>query len=271
MLTKPSEYGLLRKVEQWQKKFGVRVEIRNDNRFLSSTENFAEWLNNRKQPRMEHFYREMRKKYHVLMEGSKPVGGKWNYDTENRKGPDSSAKVPATYHSNVDHETKAIISFVEERFPDHFGELEPFQYAVTRQQALEALDLFIEQRLQQFGDYQDAMLEGQPWMYHAHIGLYLNIGLLLPMECIEAAETAFNTGKAPLNAVEGFIRQIMGWREFVRGIYCTAMPRLASENFLQANRSLPSFYWTADTKNELLETVRRLKPERMPMPIIFKD
>ena len=110
MLTKPSEYHLLRKVEQWQEKFGIPVEMRNDNRFLSSTEEFAEWLNDRKQPRMEHFYREMRKRYNVLMEGSKPVGGKWNYDTENRKVPNSSAKVPTPYHSDVDHETTAIIN-----------------------------------------------------------------------------------------------------------------------------------------------------------------
>ena len=253
VLTKPSEYRLLRKVEQWQKKFGIPVEMRNDNRFLSSTEEFAEWLNGRKQPRMEHFYREMRKRYNVLMEGSKPVGGKWNYDTENRKVPNASEKVPTPYHSAVDHETTSIIKFVEERFLDHFGETEPFHYAVTRQQALEALNLFIGQRLQQFGDYQDAMIEGQPWMYHAHISLYLNIGLLLPMECIKAAEKAFNAGEAPLNAVEGFIRQVMGWREFVRGIYWAAMPRLASENFLQARRSLPAFFWTAETKMNCLK------------------
>ena len=253
IVTQPSEYRLLKEVQQWQKKFGVPVEIREDNRFLCSRGDFEQWLKNRKQPRMEHFYREMRKKYHVLMEGSKPVGDKWNYDLENRKVPDSSVKVPTTYHGDVDHETKAIISLVGNRFPDHFGEIEPFHYAVTRQQALAALDLFIEQRLKQFGDYQDAMLEGQPWMYHAHISLYLNIGLLLPMECIEAAETAFNEGKAPLNAVEGFIRQVMGWREFVRGIYWAAMPRLASENFLHAKRSLPSFFWTADTKMNCLK------------------
>ena len=253
VLTQPSEYRLLQEIEQWHKKFRIPIEMREDDRFLCSAEEFGQWLANRKQPRMEYFYRELRKKYKVLMEGVKPVGGKWNYDADNRKSPDLSMEVPTPYTSNIDEETKAVIRLVDERFPDHFGQLEPFHYAVNRHEALESLELFIRERLQNFGDYQDAMVEGQPWMYHSHISLYLNIGLLLPMECIEAADRAYKQGKAPLNAVEGFIRQVMGWREFVRGIYWAAMPSLASKNFLQASRTLPSFFWTADTKMNCLK------------------
>ena len=144
------------------------------------------------------------------------------------------------------------MSLVAERFPDHFGDLEPFYFAVTRQQALQTLNLFIEERLPNFGDYQDAMIEGEPWMYHAHISFYLNCGLLLPLECVKAAEKAYQHGKAPLNAVEGFIRQIIGWREYVRGIYWLEMPEYAQKNFFDAKHNLPDFYWTADTKMNCL-------------------
>ena len=144
------------------------------------------------------------------------------------------------------------MSLVAGHFPDHFGDLEPFYFAVTRQQALQTLNLFIEERLPNFGDYQDAMIEGEPWMYHSHISFYLNCGLLLPLECVKAAEKVYQQGKAPLNAVEGFIRQIIGWREYVRGIYWLEMPEYAQKNFFDAKHNLPDFYWTADTKMNCL-------------------
>jgi deoxyribodipyrimidine photolyase-related protein len=248
VVTHPGEYRVLKDMQSWQQDFGIPVKIKSDDRFLCTTDEFAKWAKDRKQLRLENFYREMRKKYSILMNGSDPVGGQWNYDSENRKPPKSGLKIPKPYSSDADGISQEVIDMVAEHFSDHFGDLEPFYFAVTRDQALQALHLFIEHRLKDFGNFQDAMIEGEPWMYHSHIGFYLNCGLLLPMECVKAAEEAFNQDKAPLNSVEGFIRQIIGWREYVRGIYWLKMPDYANENFFGAKRNLPDFYWTAETK-----------------------
>lgn len=182
------------------------------------------------------------------MDQDGPIGGQWNYDAENRKPPSSGLDVPDTFRAQPDEITQEVLALVELHFPDHFGDLLPFHFAISRDQALDALGQFIAKRLSLFGDYQDAMVQNEPWMYHSHIGFYLNCGLLNPLECIERAEAAYHKGVAPLNAVEGFIRQILGWREYVRGIYWLKMPDYKSANFLEAKRQLPDFYWTADTQ-----------------------
>lgn len=248
IVTEPSEYRVLESILSWQSEFGVAVEIRDDERFLCSRKQFSAWAHDRKQLRMEYFYREMRKQYQILMNQMKPIGDKWNYDAENRKVPKEGLPVPATYQIKPDVITQEVMGMVAERFDDHFGELEPFHFAVTREGALGALKSFIENRLPIFGDYQDAMLTDEPWMYHAHIGMYINIGLLLPLECIQDAEKAYQEGQAPLNSVEGFIRQILGWREYVRGIYWLKMPEYKKANFFDVKRKLPDFYWTGETK-----------------------
>lgn len=194
------------------------------------------------------FYREMRQKHNILLEDGKPLGGKWNYDSENHKFPRGNLDIPKTYHAKPNEITEDVIKLVSEQYSQHFGNIEPFHFAVTRKQALAALRSFIKVRLQNFGDYQDAMLTGEPWLYHSHISFYLNCGLLLPLECVRAAEDAYFNGIAPLNAVEGFIRKIMGWREFVRGIYWMKIPDYKSENFFNVKRKLPELYWTAKTK-----------------------
>ena len=245
IVTCPGEYRIWQDVQSWEKRFGIPVEMRSDTRFLCDLDEFSTWAEGRKQLRMEYFYREMRKKYSILMNGDEPEGGKWNYDTENRKSLKNEVFIPKTYHARADNITQDVMRLVAERFSEHFGELEPFHFAVTREQALAALQQFIDQRLSQFGDYQDAMIENEPWMYHSHISFYLNCGLLLPLECVEAAEQAYHEKKASLNAVEGFIRQIIGWREYMRGIYWLKMPDYAKQNFFDANRKLPDFYWTA--------------------------
>ena len=252
VVTSPGEYRLLADMQSWQDEFGIEVEIRPDDRFLCSPEDFTSWADGRKQLRMEYFYRDMRRRYRVLLEGDEPVGGKWNYDAENRKPPKQGLDVPAPYRVAPDAITSEVMELVESRFGNHFGDIRPFHFGVTRQHALDALNQFIALRLPQFGDYQDAMIEGEPWMYHAHIGFYLNCGLLLPLECIEAAEQAYGDNHAPLNAVEGFIRQILGWREYIRGIYWLKMPDYAEENFFNADRDLPDFYWTGETKMNCL-------------------
>ena len=247
VVTEPGEYRVLQAMRDWQNELGIPVEIRGDDRFLCPPEIFADWAEGRKQLRMDFFYREMRRRHDVLMEAGDPVGGKWNYDADNREPPDLSLVVPKPLNFPADEITSEVLALVGARCADHFGDLSDFGFAVTRDQALEVLDHFITERLPLFGTYQDAMIEDEPWMYHSHIGFYLNAGLILPIEAIRAAEAAWATGHAPLNAVEGFIRQILGWREFVRGIYWLKMPDYASMNFLEAERALPSFYWSGDT------------------------
>ena len=253
VVTHPGEYRVLQDIESWEAGFRIPVKIKSDNRFLCTTEEFSTWAKDRKQLRLEYFYREIRKKNSILMDGSDPVGGQWNYDSENRQPPKSGLEIPEPYSNDTDDITREVMDLVAERFSDHFGDLEPFYFAVTRDQALQALYLFIEHRLENFGTFQDAMIEGEPWMYHSHIGFYLNCGLLLPMECVRAAEEAYNQDKVPLNSVEGFIRQIIGWREYVRGVYWLKMPDYANENFFGAKRNLPEFYWTAETKMNCLQ------------------
>ena len=248
VVTEPGEHRVLQAMRDWQSELGIPVEIRGDDRFLCPPEIFADWAEGRKQLRMDFFYREMRRRHDVLMENGEPVGGKWNYDADNREPPDLSLVVPKPLNFLTDQITSDVLALVEERCADHFGDLADFGFAVTRAQALEVLDHFIVERLPLFGTYQDAMIEDEPWMYHSHIGFYLNAGLILPIEAVRAAEAAWATGHAPLNAVEGFIRQILGWREFIRGIYWLKMPDYASMNFLEAGRDLPSFYWTGATE-----------------------
>lgn len=252
VVTHPGAYHILQDIHEWKNSFQVPVEIREDNRFLCSLKEFDAWIENKKSPRMEYFYREMRKKYNILMDGANPVGGQWNYDTQNRKTPKEGLSIPPSYVAKKDTITSDVMALVHEKFSDHFGDLEPFYFAVNRSQALEALDLFIQERLNDFGSYQDAMVEGEPWMYHSHLSFYLNCGLLLPLECVTAAEKAYQEGRVPLNSVEGFIRQIIGWREYVRGIYWSKMPTYATENFFEAKRDLPSLYWTSKTKMNCL-------------------
>jgi deoxyribodipyrimidine photolyase-related protein len=247
IVTEASEYRVLLVMQSWQASLGIPVDIRPDKRFLCSHQVFAKWANGRKQLRMAYFYREIRQTYHILMDGDLPIGGEWDYDADNRKPLPANIGIPPTYHQAPDAITQAVMAMVQSRFSHHFGVIDGFHYAVNRSQALIALKQFIETRLPHFGDYQDAMMQDEPWLFHSHISLYLNSGLLLPMECVQLAEQAYHQQLAPLNAVEGFIRQIVGWREYVRGVYWQYMPAYAQANALNAQRQLPDFYWSAAT------------------------
>jgi deoxyribodipyrimidine photolyase-related protein len=249
IVTEPSEYRVLMMVKSWQATFAIPVDMRADTRFLASHAEFATWAKGKKQLRMEFFYREMRKKYGILMQqDGSPIGGQWNYDKENRKPPTMNMTSPSRISHKKSLITKEVLALVKDRFSHHFGTLEPFHYAVTRTQALLELEHFITHLLPYFGDYQDAMVAGEPYLYHSLISSYLNAGLLLPLEICRQAEYAYHAGNAPLNAVEGFIRQVLGWREYIRGIYWYFMPEYAERNALNAVRPLPEFYWTARTK-----------------------
>jgi deoxyribodipyrimidine photolyase-related protein len=253
VVTFPGEYRVLQDMKSWEKRFGITVEILPDDRFLCSPEEFANWAQERKGLRMEFFYREMRRRYNILMNGDAPEGGQWNYDAENRKPPEDGTLFRSTpLFFKPDTTTQECIDLVAAHFSSHFGDLDPFHFAVTRDDALKALAHFIRHRLPQFGEYQDAMQQGNPWMYHSFLSAYINCGLLDPLEVTAAAESAYRDGHAPLNAAEGFIRQIIGWREYVRGVYWLKMPGYADENFFDAKRPLPWFYWSGETKMNCL-------------------
>ncbi len=252
VLTEPGEWRVQAMAESWAARFGLPVEIRADTRFFASKPRFAAWTRGRKGWRMEYFYREMRREHGVLMKGEAPAGGEWNYDAENRKRLPAGHPLPARRRFPPDAVTREVMALVAARFGEHFGTLDGFGWPVTRADALAALGDFIVHGLPRFGDYQDAMQAGAPFLYHSLLAPALNLGLLAPREVCAAAEAAYRDGRAPLNAVEGFIRQILGWREYVRGVYWTLMPGYAEANALGADRPLPEFYWTGETRMRCL-------------------
>lgn len=247
VVTKPGEWRLLQDMETWSDLMSVPVDLREDTRFIVPLTEFYAWAKGRKQLRMEFFYRDVRRKTGLLMDGEEPAGGQWNFDHDNRKRLPKSLVPPPRFLPPADAVTQDVVALVAERFPDHFGDLEPWVFATTRAGAEAARDHFISEILPGFGDWQDAMAKGEPWMWHSLLSVYLNCGLLDPLDVCQRAETEWREGRAPLNAVEGFIRQIIGWREYVRGIYWLKMPAYAQTNTLNAHRPLPDFYWTGDT------------------------
>ena len=245
--TEAGEWRLRSEMADWSAALGVPVTIRQDDRFLCSEADFAAWADGRKALRMEYFYRDMRRRTGLLMEGDQPAGGQWNYDAENRKPAGRDLMMPRPRRTPVDAVTADVLAMVAARFPERFGSLDDFWFAVTSGDAEAQFDAFVAEALPRFGDYQDAMLTGEPWLYHSIIALYLNIGLLDPLSVCQAAERAWRDGAVPLNAAEGFIRQIIGWREYVRGIYWREGPDYVHRNALAATRPLPEFYWSAAT------------------------
>ena len=243
LVTEPGEWRVLAELRACP-----GLEILPDDRFFCGTAAFARWAGERRQLRMELFYREMRKATGILMEpDGEPAGGQWNYDADNRKPLPDGLPLPEPLRIEPDAVTREVLTLVGQRFGHHFGDLEPFWFAVTRKDALRALDRFIEAALPRFGDYQDAMKQGEDWLFHSALSQYLNSGLLRPAEVCVAAEQAWRDGAVPLNSAEGFIRQILGWREYVRGIYWLKMPGYAQLNGLGNQRPLPWFYWTGET------------------------
>lgn len=250
VMTAPGDWRVLRALQTTASNHSLILTLRDDRHFYGTVREFAAYAQGRKQVRMEYFYREMRQQHQVLMDKDQPAGGKWNFDTNNRHafpkaGP---GDVPSPAHFTPDAITQDVIDCVEQRFADHPGSLKDFSWPVTRPQALQALERFINERLPQFGEWQDALWPDQPWLWHAHLSAALNLKLLNPRELVEAAENAWRSGAVPLASAEGFIRQILGWREYVRGIYWTQMPDYLARNAWNAHEPLPAFFWTGKTE-----------------------
>ena len=243
LATTPGEWRLIHALHD----LPLHTTLLPDDRFLCSDAEFAAWAKDRKQLRMEYFYRDMRRKTGLMMEGDQPAGGQWNFDHDNRKAAKPDLLRPRPPRFAPDAITGAVLDLVERRFPDHFGRLRPFGWGVTRTDALHALDHFATHALPRFGDEQDAMLQDDPTLSHALLSPYLNTGLLGPLEVCQRVEAEWKAGRVPTNAAEGFIRQIIGWREYVRGIYWLQGPDYTSRNVLGHNRTLPSLYWGKPT------------------------
>ena len=249
VMTAPGDWRVLQAIKAVAAANDLALNIHEDRHFFSSIADFAAHAKGRKSLRMEYFYREQRKQHDVLMQGDEPVGGQWNFDVDNREafGAAGPGAVPPRTDFEPDTVTGEVIALVDKRFAGHPGRLNSFAWPVTRAQALQSLQAFIRERLPLFGRYQDAMWPGDPWLYHAHLSAALNLKLLNPREVVAAAEAAYCTGHAPLASVEGFIRQILGWREYVRGVYWTQMPGYLERNALDAQLDLPAWFWTGAT------------------------
>ena len=258
VITHPGEWRLLEAMRGWEEAAGLPVDILEDDRFLLSLHEFRRWVADQRQPRMEFFYRAMRRSHGVLMEAEdRPLGGAWNFDRENRAPLRRLPPVPPRTVFAPDDTTREVMTLVQRLFPGHFGTLDGFGWPVTRAQAVRALEDFVARRFPGFGLHQDQMAAGEPFLFHALVSTSLNLGLLLPWEVVAAAEGAYSAGHIPLAAAEGFVRQVLGWREYVRGIYWSRMPAYRALNALAADRPLPAFFWTGETRMNCVRQVVR--------------
>jgi deoxyribodipyrimidine photolyase-related protein len=254
-LMEPNDHGYVERLESVCKKHGSSLEVVENDLWLTDKTMFEAWANNRKELRMEYFYREVRKRYGYLLDDrGEPEGGQWNFDKDNREKPPSSHEFPEVEGFAPDDITREVIDYIDKTFLNHFGQAKPFCWAVTREEALKALHDFCKHRLKNFGRFEDAMITGQYALYHSLLSPAINMGLLHPKEVVETALEYYHNKKnqIPLNSIEGFVRQIIGWREFMKRVYDYKMPEFKQENRLEANTPLPDFYWTANTKMNCL-------------------
>ncbi|QDU76318.1 Deoxyribodipyrimidine photo-lyase-related protein [Bremerella volcania] len=245
----PGDYRVKELLEKTAAKHNVPIDILPDVHFYCTVNQFHKFAQGRKSLLMETSYRQMRREHDVLMRDGKPVGGTWNYDHDNREsfskeGPGDLGRPTSFSHDDI---TKEVIKLVKERFADHPGEVDSFNLPVTPGQARRMLSDFVQYHLRDFGKYEDAMWTDEPFLHHSRLSTSMNLKLLDPRECVAAAVEAYREGAAPLASVEGFVRQILGWREFIRGVYWTQMPQYAEMNHFDHQAELPSFFWDGQT------------------------
>ncbi|SEK56289.1 deoxyribodipyrimidine photolyase-related protein [Roseivivax marinus] len=246
--TEPGEWRLIEALSDMP----LKIHQLADDRFIASRSEFEDWAKGRKSLRMEYFYREQRKKTGYMMDGDEPAGGQWNYDHDNRQPAPEDIDFGGPMHFTPDETVEAVLELVEARFGNWFGELRPFWFATDRGQARRALTHFVKHALPKFGDYQDAMMGDERFLYHSVISAYMNLGLLDPREVCDAVEQSWRDGDTPINAAEGYIRQVIGWREYMRQIYFHEGPDYPRRNALNHQRALPPLYWGAETKMHCL-------------------
>jgi deoxyribodipyrimidine photolyase-related protein len=249
IVVEPGDWRVREELLATAARLNVPLEIRPDRTFLCSTEDFADYAAAHRGLPLEAFYRWMRQRLQILVEADgSPVGGRWNFDADNRKGfGRRGPTAPPLPRFEPDETTRAVIALVDARFSAHPGSLSHFDLPVTRTDAVTLLRDFIAHRLADFGTHQDAMWLGEPFLSHSRLSAALNVKLVSAREVVDAVLDAARDRELPLNSVEGFIRQIVGWREFVRGIYWRLMPGYAARNALEAHRPLPALFWSGDT------------------------
>jgi deoxyribodipyrimidine photolyase-related protein len=227
---------------------GVSLVLREDRGFLATREEFATWARGRKEFRMEFFYREMRRKHGILLEeDGSPCGGAWNFDADNRKPWPKGRAAPPVWRAEPDDVTREQMERVR-TWRGRWGSVDTFALPVTRADAKAWLERFIVERLPEFGPYEDAMVHGAPDLLHSSLSSLLNVGLLHPLEVVKRAERAYREGHVPIASAEGFIRQVLGWREYIRGMYWQLMPGLRTANALGAPMGLPLWFWAPDSE-----------------------
>ncbi|KTG10284.1 photolyase [Haloprofundus marisrubri] len=258
-LQRPSSHGAAERFSSMVEARDGSLTVVDDERFLTSIEFFDDWAEERENAsddgsdtrfRHENFYRHVRRETGILMDGDDPEGGEWNYDDENRETPPDEWNAPDVPRFDPDETTRDVHEWVTDRYDDHWGnpDLDAFVWPVTREQALQALDHFVEVRLSEFGPYQDALLREEWALCHSLLSSSLNLGLLTPREVVDRAVSAYESGDAPLNSVEGFVRQIIGWREFMRHVYRRSMPEMNDANQLDQTHELPELYYSGETE-----------------------
>ena len=254
-LMAPTDWGVAGQLVGAAEEAGGSIRVVPNELWLTSDGEFDAWAAGRKSLRLEYFYRSVRAARGWLMDGDQPAGGSWNYDAENRKVPEKGHRFPPIPTFEPDDVTRSVMKEVADSWPGHFGDVDSFHWPVTRSQALDALDDFLKTRLPVFGPFEDAMVDGEDVLYHSLLSVPLNLGLLHPREvCERALECASDPSKdISLASIEGFIRQILGWREFVRHVYRTTMPGLRMSNGLSGERPLPGFYWSGETQMHCLQ------------------
>lgn len=251
IMARPGDWRVLQQLQEAADTLGIELQVVDDGHFYCGIDEFAEYADGRKSLLLEYFYRHLRRKHNILLDpDGNPEGGQWNFDHDNREsfsteGP-GQLKSPRGFRP--DDVTKEVIRLVKTRFADHPGQLDNFSLPVTRREARTFLREFIRHQLADFGRYEDAMWTEEPFLYHSRLSAPLNLKLLNPRECVDMAVDAWKSGHAPLNSVEGFVRQILGWREFIRGVYWLRMPEYAGQNALEQHAELPQFFWTGDTE-----------------------
>ena len=251
----PDEYRLDEQLKEFCKNLDINSKVNSTEHFYTERSFLKTFFDGKKQFLMENFYREMRKKHQILMVGNQPEGGKWNYDKNNRKKWKGETLIP------LDKEFKNDVSFIVNDIKkaniETIGITNEvyFEYPISRKQALEQLTYFCKNLLVHFGDYQDAMHTEQVFLYHSKISFAMNTKMISPKEIIESVleEFRINKDEIEISQVEGFIRQILGWREYMRGMYWMLMPNYKKENFLDNKNKLPDFFWTGKTKMNCLK------------------
>ena len=244
----PDEYRLLQQLSDWSRRTDVKTLCVDSEHFLLDWQSIPEWLPDNKQWRLEFFYRRMRKTHKVLMEGDAPAGGQWNYDKENRQALEKEQTVPVPLQFS--HDITAIKKRIGKHNIKTIGSVgNKLLWPCSRQESQQLLTHFISELLPQFGTYQDALSQEHWSIFHSRLSFSLNTKMLHPMEVIRAVESAYYERKEiSISQAEGFIRQILGWREFVRAIYWQSMPGYESKDYFQAERQLPGFFWTGKTR-----------------------